>query len=349
MAAVSFPDPARLADAHALAALTGPIRSLARSPLATVGTTGARHERLALTLESGEQRRLVLKRLRLSTDWTALRTEDRRGREAAMLAEGELAAMWDAIACPYLAFAADEDDVALLMDDLTPHLFRDVRESLADEEEERLLGALASLHARFWGSPALGSPWLARPEQHAGMLDARCAADAAARAVLPEPMREHVVRGWAAALEMAPPAVASMLRRPAAELAPLRSGLPSTLLHGDAKVANFALLPDGRVAAFDWALIGAGPATIDVGWYLAVNATRLARSKEQALSRYRTLLEPKLDSPLSDALWEALVRFGVVVGARMLLWSKALAVQADRPGARAEWTWWIERLEAACG
>ena len=88
---------------------------------------------------------------------------------------------------------------------------------------------------------------------------------------------------------------------------------------------------------------------IDVGWYLAVNATRLARSKEELLRRYRALLEPRLGSPLPGALWDALVRFGVVVGARMLLWSKALAVEADRPGARAEWAWWIERLEAACG
>jgi hypothetical protein len=32
----------------------------------------------------------------------------------------------------------------------------------------------------------------------------------------------------------------------------------------------------------------------------------------------------------------------------MLLWSKALAVEAERPGALAEWNWWVEQLEAAC-
>ena len=63
-----------------------------------------------------------------------------RRREAAMLQAGELAAMWDAFACPYLAFAAGHDEVALLMDDLSPHLFPDVREPLADEAEERLVG-----------------------------------------------------------------------------------------------------------------------------------------------------------------------------------------------------------------
>lgn len=52
---------------------------------------------------------------------------------------------------------------------------------------------------------------------------------------------------------------------PAFELSWLWDGLPRTLLHGDARVANFALLPGQRVTAFDWALIGAGPATIDLG------------------------------------------------------------------------------------
>ncbi|HEY7728921.1 MAG TPA: phosphotransferase [Candidatus Eisenbacteria bacterium] len=70
--------------------------------------------------------------------------------------------------------------------------------------------------------------------------------------------------------------------------------LPRTLLHGDAKVANFALMPDSRVAELDWALVGAGPASVDLGRYLAVNASRLARPKEEAVARYRTLLAERL-------------------------------------------------------
>ncbi len=45
-------------------------------------------------------------------------------------------------------------------------------------------------------------------------------------------------------------------------------------------MANFAFLPDGRGAAFDWTNLGAAPATLDLGWYLAVNSTRLARGKD---------------------------------------------------------------------
>jgi hypothetical protein len=348
MAPHRFATPDQTTERAALAALAGPLRALERTPLHTVGFTEARHERLTLTLESGECRALVVKRSRVSADWTARRSDDTRGREAAMLAEPALGAIWEAFACPYVAFAAADDEIALVMEDLSAHLFPDVRAPLGDEQEERLLGALATLHARFWGSPALELPWLARPEQFAGVLDARCAADPDARAALPDALRASVADGWAAAVKRLPPRVARVVTAPAAEVAWLWDDLPRTLLHGDAKVANFALLPDRRVAAFDWALLGAGPATIDVGWYLAVNATRLARTKEETLDRYRALLASRLAVPLPDALWERLVRAGLVVGARMLLWSKALAAAAGRAGADAEWAWWAERLDAAC-
>jgi hypothetical protein len=343
-----FAGPAHVADPEALAAITGPIRAVEHSPFKTVGYTAARHERLDVTLRTGERRALVVKRIRPSTDWTACRTSDRRGREAAMLAESTLGAMWEALACPYLAFAMEDDEVALVMEDLTPHLFPDVRVPLPEEQEEQLLMALAALHARFWSSPALELPWLTQPEHYAGLLDACCAADPGARAPLPDMLREGIIRGWASALKRLPPAVTRVLATPAAEMAWLWAGLPRTLLHGDSKVANFAVLPNQRVAAIDWALLGAGPATLDVGWYLAVNATRLSRSKEDTLGRYRALLAARIPTPLPDALWEALVRAGIVIGARMLLWSKALAVEADRPGARAEWAWWVEHLDAAC-
>ena len=345
---VRFADPAQLADPETLATLAGPIQSLERSPLETIGFTTARHERLEVTLRTGEHRAFVVKRIQPSTDWTSCRSSDRHGREAAMLAEPALGAIWEALECPYLAFAMRDDDVALVMEDLTPHLFPDVREPLAEEQEERLLAALAALHARFWSASALELPWLAQPEHFAGLLDACCAADPQACAPLPEAMRGNVIRGWEAALKRLPPAVTRVLAAPATQVTWLWDGLPRTLLHGDTKVANFAILPNRRVAAIDWALLGTGPPTIDVGWYLAVNATRLTGTKENTLRRYRALLEACTPAPLPDATWEALVRAGIVIGARMLLWSKALAVEADRPGARAEWGWWAEQLDGAC-
>ena len=333
----------------ALATVLGPVRAVERSPLATPGYTGARFERLEVTLASGERRRLVSKRFRPAEDWTAVRSGDRQGREPAMLSETRLAGVWEAFACPYLAFARAGGEVVLLMEDLTPHLLPDVREPLCEDDEERLLGALAGLHARFWDSPVLDLPWLARAEQHAGLFDARCAADVACSAVFPDGIRESGRRGWAIALQRIPATLEDLIRCPASELTWLWRDLPRTLVHGDSKVANFALMPGGRVAAFDWELVGTGPSTLDLGWYVAVNASRLTGSKERTLERYRAQLEAARGAALPGECWVALVRAGVVLGARMLLWSKALALEAGRPGADAEWAWWMERLEAARG
>ncbi len=143
-----------------------------------------------------------------------------------------------------------------------------------------------------------------------------------------------------------PAETARHLARPGVEWEHLWSDVPQTLLHGDVKVANFALLADGRVGAFDWAMVGSGPCTIDVGWYLAVNASRLTRSKEEILSRYRTLLETALGKRLPDRLWSRLEDIAVISGARMLLWSKALALDLARAGAAEEWNWWVDRLDA---
>jgi len=340
-------------DPTALAAITGPIRSFERRPLKTVGYTGASHETLALALATGESRRFVVKRMKPSTDWTAVRSGDRIGREGAMLAEPALMPVWRAFTCPYVAYAIEGDHVALVMEDLTPHLFPDVRQPIAEEQEERLLHALTAMHAEFWSETGqrpglLDLPFLARPEHYIGILDACCAVDTRAIGVLPQALAESVSRGWTAALEELPPPLFALMTTPAAEMAPFWEKLPRTIVHGDAKIANFALLPDGGVAAFDWALIGAAPASIDIGWYLAVNASRLAHSKQDMLSRYHRLLNAQLAAPLAPALWATLVRSAIIFGARMLLWSKALAVENERPGAIAEWNWWVEQLEAAC-
>ena len=340
-------------DKHALAAVTGPIQSISRSPLSTVGYTGATHERLELTLEDGTERRLVVKRTQRSADWTAVRSSDRIGREAAMLAEPGLMPIWRAFACPYVAYAIEGDSIALVMEDLTPHLFPDLRQPIAEEQEERLLYALTAMHAAFWSetgqhSAVLDRPFLARPEHYIGLLDACCAVDAQTIGVLPQALRERVTRGWTAALERLPAPLFALMTTPAAEMAPFWEKLPRTIVHGDVKIANLALLPDGGVSAFDWALVGAAPASIDIGWYLAVNASRLARSKQDMLSRYHRLLTAQLGAPLLPALWATLVRSAIIFGARMLLWSKALAVEDERPGAVAEWNWWVEQLEAAC-
>ena len=120
------------------------------------------------------------------------------------------------------------------------------------------------------------------------------------------------------------------------------------LFRSDVKLANFAPLPDGRVAAFDWEMVGSAPATVDLGWYLAVNGSRLARPQDAVIARYRELLEAAIGRRLEQPAWRGLERLAILGGAIMLLWSKALNVQSGLAGAEAEWAWWVDRLTAVC-
>lgn len=271
------------------------------------------------------------------------------GREWSLLAERTLDAVWEAFVSPFVAYAVEGGRSGLLMEDVGAHLFPDVREPIARSHEDELLAALARLHARFWRSPALSISWLGRASSTSELVLPTVLDDAAALALMPPPLRERLRLGWDAALARVSARAAGVLRSPARIIHEAWADLPETLVHGDVKVANFAPIPERGVAAFDWALVGAGPSTTDLGWYLAVNASRLARSKEAVIARYRELLERELRTQLDDELWARLEDVAVIYGARTMLWSKAARAAAGGDAARADWDWWALRLEEAAG
>jgi len=133
------------------------------------------------------------------------------------------------------------------------------------------------------------------------------------------------------------PAVADVVRavhaRPEA-LAAALAYTPSTFLHGDPKMGNLGLAADGRAILLDRAYPGAGPATWELGWYLALNAARLPERKEDAIDRYAAApcrhgigTAPWFDQQLALALLGITATFA---------WEKAL-------GGDDELGWWSER------
>jgi hypothetical protein len=316
-------------------------------PLSGVGYSNSSHHRVEAVSYKGGPIRFVLKRTRLGDDWMARRTADRLGREAHILGEARLRSVWDIFRCPYVAFAVETAETGLLLWDLTAGLFPDARVPLSEREERTLLGALARMHARFWNLDTSSLDWLVRPAQYCDLLGPSVVEDPDVLAALSSTLREAVPRGWASALTRLPAESRRHLVRPGDEFEREWADVPKTLLHGDVKVANFAMLGDGGVSVFDWAIAGAGPCAVDVGWYLAVNASRLTASKEEILRRYRLLLEASLGRQLPADDWNRLEDIAVIAGARMLLWSKALALDSGRPGAAEEWQWWDERIAAA--
>jgi phosphotransferase family enzyme len=348
MPAQQLPSIDALTNADALSEILGHlIQRVDVEPLHGVGFSNASHFRVTATSDDGAEK-FVLKTTSLTSDWTAMRSAATRGREARLLAEPALGVLWDIIDCPYVAFAVSQDEAVagLLMRDLSANLLPDVREPLTAPQEDALVGVLARMHARFWNHDVSQAPWLTRPEQYCDILSPAILGDPNAVAILSPPLRDAVPRGWTSSLPRLPSGVSKRLMCPGAVWARAWSDLPRTLLHGDVKVANFAIGADGRVSAFDWAMVGAGPCGIDLGWYLAVNASRLTGSKETTVAKYRSLLECERGADVDDEIWRRLEDVAAVVGARMLLWSKALALDAGRPGAQQEWDWWVDRLAA---
>jgi hypothetical protein len=314
---------ARVADLAGLATLRrlfGEVVGVGTRPLRTGGRSGATHERLVARRRDGGLVHLVLKRSRLSDDWTAFRSGDAVGREAALLAEPALAGVWEAFACHYRAYAVEDGEVGLLMDDLTEQMAPD------PAREERLLGALAAMHARFWESPALALPWLAPATTAHTLLGPRLSEEPRDRW---PPFGDEVVRGWELARGRLSPGAWELLMSP-----PDWRDLPHTLCHGDAKLANFAWPTGGGVAGIDWAGLAAAPLGRDLGYYLAIN-----RRGDETLARYRALLP----LALSDAEWRRHVDAALLTGALTLLWQKALAGDA---ADLARWTDAVERLAA---
>lgn len=324
--------------------LLGAVDEVHQHQLSTDGYSGSVHQRVEVLLRSGRQVNLVVKQVNLALDWTAYRTGDGDGREARLLAEPALDGLWNIFHCPYLALATNAGNEGLLMEDLAPHLFPDEDAPISVEAEGYLLGCLARMHARYWESEVLDLPWLTPPASRFGVMGPPAASEDGWRAPVP-PIFDLIRRGWRIAAKRLSPDEMQFLRQPANVLSEVCAGLPWTLLHGDAKMAHFALIPGSRVAALDWELMGVGPATLDLGWYLAVNSERLARSKEEVINCYRELLEAALGNNFAPSVWARMMYAGLLCGAVMLLWAKALALESGQPEAEAEWEWWVGLLK----
>jgi hypothetical protein len=148
--------------------------------------------------------------------------------------------------------------------------------------------------------------------------------------------------GWQRFHERAPADMRDAVEALRVDVTPLVDVLrttPWTFLHGDWKFGNVGTAVDGRTILLDWAYPGAGPVCHELGWYLALNRSRLpeGHTKERVAADLRTALERHgvptgewWDRQLALCLLGALVQFG---------WEKAL-------GDQDELDWWIDHARA---
>lgn len=345
MTTLRFDSPADLTDSESLGRLLGPVRAVERHVLRTSGFSGAEFEKVEVALGNGTHRTFVLKHVRPAATWTSRITGDLDGREGLLLERPALAPVWEVFANPYVAWARDDGHLALLMQDLAGHLLPDVREPLAEELEARLLGALARLHARFWNLGEEHAAGLAAPETLAGLVLPDRAAEEVARDPS-HPVFTRIAEGWRRAEARLSPAAWRLVRAADRVFTAKSEGLPVTLVHGDAKVANFACFPDRRVAAFDWALTSRAPIAAELGYWLAINARRLAGTRDEALVRYREALAEARGEFMDPFEWALTKDLAVVTGAGAMLWSKALNLAGGHDAFAAdEWEFYARELD----
>lgn len=257
--------------------------------------------------------------------------------------------------------ASDGDGVAILMPDLSRELIAWERPGsdpvVPPPTLDRVLDTVARLHAMPWAdyratTPDWDWPWC--PLRERLMLLSRPSAERYRAEGLAVGTR--FIEGWDAFDRLATTSARGLIADLSADPGPLLAALdrlPRTGLHGDLKLANVALLDDGRVALIDWAMMMLAPVAVDLGWLLVSNTASLPIGPDAVLERYRdaagraavaslTLGGSWLDGPTvgrhgilpprglaaTVGRWETQVDLAWIVGLVLRGWRKGLDAEA---------------------
>lgn len=302
-----------------------------RALLTSDGVSGAQLERLTMS----DGRVLIDKHIDLGDDWLSQVTGD----------EGRIGLLWDARLFTDLPAGVDSAIVAVehqpprwrvVMRDVTDTLVADAL-PLSRDSSRRILAGATSLHRSFAGRQIPGlCPIIDRLAFLTPSYTAR---------VAEHPLRDPILTGWDRFAEVAPTQVASAIThlcdRPEL-LADALGSFPSTLLHGDLKLANIGLTDDS-VILLDWGTCTlVGPPALDLAWYLAVNGAAIDATLDEQLADVEAALDPSDLGALPLAMLGQLVTLG---------WEKALGATSDDETTRQREApgleWWCRQASDA--
>jgi phosphotransferase family enzyme len=303
-------------------------------------------------LRRSDGARFVLKRDSPARDWIARSTADGPIlREAWFAAHGP--PLPSPIRAPYLGAGRDGDEFGILMPDLTGLLF-DWEAPITVADVERVLSGLAALHAYRWGASGQldGGLWCPVRERITLISRASLEGPGAAR----DAVGDRILPGWVAFERRAPAPVCDLIAALGADPRPLVDALaklPSTLIHGDLKLANIGIAPDGSIDMVDWQMVSVAPVAIELGWFLVSNVASLPLQPNDVVARYHAELR-KLgragEGTAGD--WEAQVHAAILVGLLLRGWRKGADAEAgitlaSGMTAADDLAWWSERALVA--
>lgn len=334
MGATTYPPLAELLDRHGLTGVD-------EEPFQADGWSGARMSRLI----RGDGTSFVIKRDSLALDWIARVTGDVPGLREALLAHAS-PGLPAPVRLPHLGVGRDGDEVALLMPDLAATLLTWER-PIDIPTLDRVLAALAALHATPWHhSVPSAFPWTDLRRRVLLLTRAAAARYEADGNWVGERFRT----GWDAFDRHAPASTRELVARIDADPAPflaILADLPTAGLHGDLKLGNVALAPDGAADLIDWQMTLVAPVAVELGWFLVCNVAGLPLSPDEVLEQYR------LAAGVPDGeRWARERDAAILVGLVLRGWRKGLDADAGLTtacgwSALDDLAWWSEAAVAA--
>jgi hypothetical protein len=277
--------------------------------------------------------RYVLKRMSIESDWVMYATGDRRGRSVKLWQYGLLDRLLPHVEHQTIACARDGEGWAILMNDLTGGLFS-WNQPTAVNFSPLFLDALAHLHATFWNDPLLHEDRIGLCSP-ASLLNGSSLPVARNRPdTIKSPIPIMVVEGWEIMEKLLDKDVFEQMHKLIKDPRPVFAALdrcPFTLLHGDYRDGNLAILPLRRPVAYDWQFAARSLMTIDLAWFVREGAVRAQEHRY-----YRERLETYLQQKFDDERWETLVDLGYLFEALRVASTQAYLSKHDSDPNRRE-------------
>jgi Phosphotransferase enzyme family len=312
--------------------------AIERRPLAADGKSGSELERVVLADHS----RLIVKHVRPGRDWIGRGTHD-EGRIATLWRSGLFARVPAMVEHAILAVEPEDDGWMVIMRDVGAGLFAPGI-VVSRATSRRLLEATAAIHMAFKG-PAPTLAGLCPLADLYGLFSPAVAAELRTSGTSTIP--DLIVEGWQRFADTVASdvldAVGAVHADPAAFAAALLEH-PTTVIHGDLKLANLGLV-NGRVIVLDWGdLTAVAPGAVDFAWYLAINAMAIDAAHDELLDDIRSAAAGEHD--------EAALRLALLGALAQLGWDMALSTTEAAEGVgrdreRAGLAWWSARARDA--